>query len=350
VPVKNNKPRRLTEAEKLEQMILVCALVHEQKITREDIAFRLGYKSVMSIGRILKEAEDRGILEKIYKINREHVDQLRIDFISQFGLLDARITPLDAHSDADGLREVIAIEAARYLDKIIPEHKSLAISGGRTLHRTVERLPRKSRPIKIYPMTGLWRDLRIGHIESGALAFLLWLKCLDSTAYWFPIEPIAPKTNREKLLARRANYLKNPEVEKIYNQACKADLALIAVAALRRESTTIRQVKNIGIDYDYLTNDAHAVGIAGGIWFKENGEPALDDDYFLSVPLDSFKKAPNDKRKKAVMIAGGAEKVLPMYVFLKNKLCNVVVTDTHTAKLLLQKDRESKTTQVKDSR
>jgi len=131
----------------------------------------------------------------------------------------------------------------------------------------------------------------------------------------------------------------NPEVKKIYKEACSVDLALIGVAAVRRESTTIRQVKNIGIDYDYLTNQG-AVGIAGGIWFKVNGESVLKDDYFLSVPLDTFREGAHDKRKKAVVIAGGDEKVLPMYVFLKNKLCNVVVTDSRTARLLLVKDQE----------
>ncbi len=336
MPVKDNKRRRLTESEKLEQMILVCELEHEHCLSRKEIALKLGYTE-QHVGRILKRAERRGIVEKTYKINREHIDQLRVDLKSQFGLVDARIAA--SVPDAEGMRQVIAIEAARYVDEIIDQHKSVGISGGRTLHRMIERLQLKRRPIKIYPMTGLWRDLRIGFIDSGALTFLLWLKCADSTAYWFPIEPIPPKTDRKQVLLHRANYLANPEVKKIYNQACRVDLALIGVAALRRESTTIRQVKNIGIDYDYLTN-AGAVGIAGGVWFKDNGEPVLKDDYFLSVPLDTFRQGAHDKRKKAVVIAGGDEKVLPMYVFLKKKLCNVVITDARTAKLLLIRHQE----------
>jgi DNA-binding transcriptional regulator LsrR (DeoR family) len=338
VPVKNNKGQRLSQTEKLERMILVCEWELEHGFSRKEIALKLGYTEV-HIGRIIKEAEKRGILETSRKINRQHIDQLRVDFVSRFELLDARIAP--SVPDENGLRQAIGIEAARYFDEIIGQHKSVGISGGRTLHRMIERLEEKRRAIKIYPMTGLWRDLRISHIDSGALTFLLWLKCLDSTAYWFPIEPIPAETDRDQVLAHRANYMANPEVKKIYYQACKVDLALIGIAPVRRESTTIRQVKHIGIDYDFLTNEG-AIGIAGGVWFNINGASVLKDDYFLSVPLDTFKEGAHKKRKKAVVIAGGEEKVLPMYVFLEKKLCNVVITDAATARALLSmKDQES---------
>jgi deoxyribonucleoside regulator len=337
VNVKNNKRRKLNDLEKVEQMIAVCELAHEHNLPRKQIAERLRCSEV-HVGRILKAAEQRNILETTIRINREHLDQIRVQIISAFGLADARIAP--SVTNQDGMREMIGIEAARYFEEVSGDHHAIAISGGRTLLEMVRHLKEKPRKFRIYPMTGLWRDLRIGPIDSGALTFLLWLKCMnEATAYWFPIEPISPTTNRAEVLAHRTTYLANPEVEKTYNAACKVDFAFIGVAALRKESSTIKQVKNIGITYDYL-KDLGAVGIAGGVWFDQNGQTVIDD-YFLSVPLDTFKKLGKHNRKKAVVVAGGEKKVEPIHVFLKEKLCNVLITDARTAKALLARPENS---------
>jgi DNA-binding transcriptional regulator LsrR (DeoR family) len=41
------------------------------------------------------------------------------------------------------------------------------------------------------------------------------------------------------------------------------------------------------------------------------------------------------------VVAGGEKKVEPIHVFLKEKLCNVLITDARTAKALLARPENS---------
>jgi DNA-binding transcriptional regulator LsrR (DeoR family) len=80
-----------------------------------------------------------------------------------------------------------------------------------------------------------------------------------------------------------------------------------------KESTTIRQLENIGITYERLKRKK-AVGVAGGVWFNEAAKPVLED-YFLSVPLQTFQRMVGEEGKKAVVVAGGEEKAEAIRVF-----------------------------------
>src|SRR5689334_18403636 len=101
-------------------MIAVCELAYEHDLTRTQIADKLRFSEV-HVGRILKAAKKRNILETTIRINREHLDQIRFEFINEFGLADARIAP--SVVDADGMREMIGIEAARYFEEVSSEHR-----------------------------------------------------------------------------------------------------------------------------------------------------------------------------------------------------------------------------------
>ncbi len=328
--VKNNIRGRLSDEEKVERMIAVAEAYFKEGRLLKEIAKELSCTTT-TVSRILQDAFKANIID--VKINREPIEEIRQNLIARFGLLDARLSPYLA--SVEGTRHLIAAEAAKYFDEMINDHKVVGISGGRTLHRMIDVIGSKPRYIKIYPLTGLWRDLRINYVDSGALVHYLWLKCEDKAdAFWFPMAPIPPDSDKEKVIRERITYMANPEIRAAYQAAGKVDLAFIGVAPLRKESSTIRQLENIGVTYQYL-NERGAVGIAGGVWFNKDGERVIDD-YFLSVRLDAFRKMVKGRGKKAVVVAGGDEKVEAIRVFLQHKICNVLITDGRTASMLLQ--------------
>jgi len=329
--VNNNRRGKLTETEKLERMINVAELYYNRSLGEKEIAEAFGYSST-HISRILKLALENNIIE--ITINRQHIEKIRQKVLERFRLLDVRLTP---HvTDIESSRKYLAADAARYFDECVPkDHSKVGISGGRTMHKLVELIESKPRRIKIYPLTGLWRDLHINYVDSGALVHSVWSKCMDAAeAFWFPIEPIAARTSRAQISAQRQKYLKNPLVKSVYRAANNVDFALIGVGPLRKKSSTINQLKNLGITYEYLKKRG-AVGIAAGVWFNRKGEPAIDD-YFLSVPLQAFRKMSKESGKKVVVVASGDEKVEAIRIFLESGNCNVLLTDSRTASKLLQ--------------
>lgn len=321
--------KKLSEKERLDRLVKVADMYYGEKgHTEKQIANELKC-SPNSVSRMLKEAREKNILD--IRINRLHTDEIRKALIERFHLVDARIAPYVP--SPEGTRSLIASEAAKYFDEVLKGRKSVGISGGRTLHQMIDKIEAKPRQITIYPLTGLWRDLRINYVDSGALVHYLWMKCEDAAeAFWFPMEPIPPNTDARVVRKKRENYMANPEIKAAYDAANQVDLAFIGVAPLRSESSTIRQLENIGITYERLKRK-RAVGVAGGVWFNAEAKAVLED-YFLSVPLRTFQTMVAEN-KKAVVVAGGEEKLNAIRVFLEHAVCNVIVTDGRTARLIL---------------
>jgi len=320
----------MTETEKLDRLIKVADMYYgEKSLTEKEIATELKC-SPNNVSKMLKEARKKNILD--IRINRVHTDEIRRSLIDRFRVLDVRIAPYVPSEE--GTRTLIAREAANYFNEVLKGLKSIGISGGRTLHQMIDHVGSTRRHITIYPLTGLWRDLRINYVDSGALVHYLWMKCEDAAeAFWFPMEPIAPNTDARVVRNKRLNYMMNPEIKAAFDAANEVDLAFIGVAPLRRESSTIRQLENIGITFERLKRKK-AVGVAGGVWFNANAKPVLED-YFLSVPLETFQKMVKEG-KKAVVVAGGEEKLEAIRVFLEHAVCNVLITDGRTARSLLE--------------
>ena len=312
-------------------MIAVAELYYQRSLGEKEIANAFGYSNT-HISRILKLAMDRNIIE--IKINRQHIEKVRLDLIARYGLVDARLTP--SATSVDATRKYLADEAARYFDEFVPtDYTKVGISGGRTVHKIIELIEPRPRRIKIYPLTGLWRDLRINYIDSGALVYALWSKCMDAAeGFWFPMEPIPARFSRAHVLEQRRKYLQNPQIKNVYSAAERIDFAFIGIGPLRRKSSTINQLRNIGITYEYLKRRG-AIGIASGVWFDREAK-AVVDDYFLSVSLDAFRKMSAQSDKRVIVVAAGDDKVQALRAFLDSRTCNVLLTDTRTASKLLE--------------
>ena len=88
-------------------------------------------------------------------------------------------------------------------------------------------------------------------------------------------------------------------------------------------------------DFAYVFFDA------AGSLIDPPGEPAVDqpDCSLFSARMLQALSARADAR--VVVAAGGADKLPALRAALANKLCNVIVTDAHTAAALLDPPRQS---------
>jgi len=285
--------------------------------------------SAMEVSRLLRGAREHNIVQ--IRINRQQSDDLEHNLVRKFKLLEVRLSP--HASDPEESRRLLAAAAAQYFNDVLQDHLTVGLSGGRTLHKMVEMITSERRQITIYPLTGIWRELQINYVDSGVLVHSLWSKCRDAAeAFWFPIEPLKNRTSKSIILAQRRKYLNNSQVKTVYSAAKTVDLAFLGVGPLRKNSSTIKQLQNIGITYEYLKN-VGAVGIAGGVWYNHQAE-AVVKDYFLSVPITAFSRLSRQSDKRVVIVAGGDEKLNAIRVLLDKRVCNVLITDTRTAALL----------------
>lgn len=348
--MKNNRRshKKKPSEDDLVRMTRAAEMYYREERLYKEIGDSLGC-SPTEVGRLLKEAAEHKIVE--IKINPQHRPKIKESLMNRYKQLrDIRISP--TFPDPEKTREALANEGAKFFDEIVIRDNitsplTVGISGGRTIHRMIESVKSKPRHIRILPLTGIWRDLQINYVDSGALVHSLWAKCKDmADAFWFPIEPLTGDSKsgrvserRKAVLELRKGYLKNRQIREVYEEANNVDLALIGVGPVRQLSATIQQLSSIHITYEYLTSRG-AIGIAGGVWYDKNAK-AVVPDFFLSVPLSSFQRLSRKKTKRVVIVAGGKDKVDAIEVLLKHRVCNVLITDSQTASLLFTRLSEN---------
>lgn len=311
-------------------MTEIADLYYLKHFTQAEIAATL-YISRPSVSRLLKKAEEEGIVE--IKINRflkrnYHLEEL---FKKNFGLKEALILSCSSESNADRLHSLGRL-AAEYIDNKLNPGMTLGISWGRSVKAVVDTLHASEKgPISVVQIMGATAN------ESGSISAQRLVRRVADIYNGQTYYLNAPLFVENDYVCETLR--KNPAVSGTLQQAANADIILTGISSQNLISP--RESAKSGAEWmNYFTeeiiqeiNQKQAVGCLISQFFDKNGVPidCLWSRNCIGITLQQLKKVPD-----VVGIATGPDKAEAIRGALLGSYITSLVTDENTATEILK--------------
>jgi deoxyribonucleoside regulator len=318
----------------LNKLIEVAKLYYQMDLSQQKIAEKLGI-SRPSVSRMLQQAKEQGIVEiKIFD-QSEGNEKLANSVKGKFNLKHCIVIPVPEYN-----QEIIKMElgkaAASYLGEIVQDGDIIGTTWGTTLYEVASHVKLKNvKGVSVVQLNGGVSYSETNTYASEILHFL-------STAFnTFPHFLPLPALVDHPVVANAI--ISDRHIKRVLDLGKQCDIALYTVGELTKESTLFKAGYFSSEDFDHL-KEQKAVGdicsriidIEGNICNKEL------DEKTIGIHLSDLRKKPY-----SILIAGGIEKVDAIVGALKGQFSNVLITDQHTAQILLTLDEEGKSSGTK---
>jgi deoxyribonucleoside regulator len=298
--------------------VKIASLYYMKKLNQETIASRLGL-SRQSIGRHLRYAEERGIVEHAIHSPLLYVAEIEARLESEYGLHEAIVVSVPLQSD-DVIRQAIGAAAADFLGRRVKANDCLGVSWSSTVLACARRLPhRQVEGFRVVQLNGSMDKVNYSTraesiIETVCLAF--------SGA---PVTLAVPMLVDSQAIRR--SLLADSRVQTAFEAAQRANLALFGIGAISQDSSLFKA----GYMDQILLDRLLARGAAGDIcghFFDAKGEicDGALEQRLLAVSRENLRG-----KELSIGLAGGAGKAPAVKAALKGGWCNVLVTDEITA-------------------
>jgi deoxyribonucleoside regulator len=300
----------------------VASLYYDQDRTQQEISEITGIARPM-ISRMIAEARERNIVE----INVHYPwtwRDMEEELISTFGLKSAKVMVTDDESYTDilvGLGQLVA----EYFNEIVRDNMVIGISWGSALQHMINALkPREMKGmvvIQLIGATGLENNLADGPLLAQKLTNRLNATCLHLHS---PLV-VENKMVRDALLQERS-------IKETLIRAGDADIALVGIGTIDPDLYSLKIAGYITEEERQKMAEAGVAGDICGQHYSADGE-RLDieiNDRTVAIDLATLRKI-----KTVIAVAGDIRKGNAILGALRGKFVNVLVTDSKTARYLL---------------
>ncbi|GAB2951429.1 sugar-binding transcriptional regulator [Nonomuraea fastidiosa] len=306
-----------------DQLYQVAVRYYEAGETQEQIANAL-HLTRWKVGRMLAEAREVGIVRIEVLHPRSRVRTLEQEVKERFGLRDAVVVSVGG-DDAEQARDRVAAAGADHLMEMRPAPRLIGVSWGRTLDRLAGKLvPGWATGVHVVQINGALSRSRqptsahsmasmIAHHGGGTATLLAAPAILEQ------------RSTRQVLESDRA-------VADVLALATKADLFLFSPGAMGSDSVLVDSGQIDASDLARLAA-AGAVGDVLGRFIDAEGrivDPDLDGRT-LGLSLDLLRSPTT-----SVALVSGTAKRAVCRAVVTSGLCDVLITDDHNARHLLE--------------
>jgi DNA-binding transcriptional regulator LsrR (DeoR family) len=322
-------PNRISREHKGE-LLLECARLHYiDKLNKTDIAARLQISGT-HVARLLREAEDAGIVEISVRLPADH-DKLEAELQDRFGLLAVKV--VDFSDDYEHLLKNLGRGGAALFEEIcqIRWGVRVGLGGGITLYEVVEALETKPRQIELYPLTLVGRGPELEHVDSVFLVTALYFKSRPGAKAFVVGVPPLPQSRLKAQKFTVDLLTEVDEVREVYQAARDVEVAFVGLNALPPDRGTLKEFGKVGLDLKTLKGKG-GVGVINSNNFDGLGQQI--GEYFLSVSIQDLKEMSRNAEKNVVLVSGGLHKFEATKVALATRMFNMLVTDHRTAQKL----------------
>ncbi|MCD6239387.1 MAG: sugar-binding transcriptional regulator [Thermotogae bacterium] len=316
---------RTKHMDKTPLLLKICKMYYFEDKTQQEISRIVGI-SRPQISRLLKKARDMKIVE--VKLNTPQFttdEQISEALEKKYKLKEAIVVET---SPTISTRETIGKATANFLNSHLKNDQIIGIGWGRTLARTVDHLiPTLKLSNAIFiPLLGGVGQQRYEYqvntlVEKIANAF-------DSKRYYLHAPAFLDDAGTLEHLKKDKN------VREVIDFWEKMNLALVGIGEPISRSHAFSSY--FDMNYVLELDRLKAVGDICAHFFDENGRPCkfLDyDERILGISLDILKTIP-----EVIGIAGGKSKVKAMVAAMKSRYINSLITDSTTARMLLEEE------------
>ena len=309
------------EKEKLNKIIEVARLYYQLDYSQQEIAKKLDV-SRPTVSRLLKQAKDSGIVEiKIH--NPVEAGELLTERLKdKFGLKEVVVASVSEY-DNTLIKRHLGETAASYLNKIVKDHDVIATSWGTTVHELATKL--KPKPISHTTVVQL--NGGVSHSETKTYAseiIHLFGEAFHTQTFLLPLPAIV-----DHIVVKQAIEA-DRHIRKILDLGKQANIAIFSVGTPVVDSVLL-QAEYFSEEDKHLIQ-SKAAGEICSRFFDKNGEICVENLNNRTIGIELHELA---KKEKSILLAGGPKKLEAIYGALKGKYANVLITDEHTASLLV---------------
>lgn len=313
-------------------LIKVAELYYHDGLSQQEIAKKL-HTSRTSISRALIQARNEGYVQIRIQYPEQSNLGLERELEEKYGLTEALVAvpAYDQSSDQE-----VAFQAVDYTLRVLKKNMVLGMTWGRAMHGFVEQLAQDERlrslsfrNVKIVPFLGTPGITQIDSWDATTYSNTLATKVgnLLHCASYNLSAPMYVDGEKEKELIEGID-----EISKVLRMAETADMALIGIGSMQKDSSIIKAGIRTEEEYKELMQKG-AVGEIVGRIYDKNGQ-TVDEDLqrkMIGISLDKIAKIP-----VRVGISYGKDKIEAIKGAIAGGLVNVLVTDVPTAELLLK--------------
>ncbi len=277
------------------------------------------------ISRMLTEARQRGIVEIRVNRSMQTEPELESALIARFGIKTARVISMRGAEQEPTLANLGRAGAQVLREYFLPE-AIIALAWGTSISATIDAVEeRETLPAKIVQLVGAMGARNVEY-DGHALVQRLASK-LGGESYFINAPYICPSPEVATAM------LSIKGIEETVAMGKQAQVALFGIGSTDPKYSSYFLAGYVPQEDMDLIRASGAVGDIAGIHFDINGKLACEDFYRRLVTLryDDLLHIP-----VRIGVAGGSGKVIPILGALRGNLINVLVTDSITARKVLE--------------
>jgi DNA-binding transcriptional regulator LsrR (DeoR family) len=313
-----------------DELTRLATLYYVDGLTQEDLSRQFSL-SRAKIGRLLKRAQEEGIVEIRVKHHPSDTRDLERELISRFGI-DRAILSIN-HKDQDKQRELLAGLVASHLDRVLVNDMIIAVGMGRNINAISEHAISSTQRAATFvcAIGGFYRggeSMNADHICRRLAARFGG----DSETLYAPALVSAPDV-REALLD-------NDAVRQTLGKARRAHVALIGVGDINEDSNMVRTGWFSPDEIAELRRGGAVGDLMGYRFIDLNGKPAVTSvrDRVIGLSLEDLKHIPN-----VIAVASESTKTTAVLGALRTGVINTLATTEAIAQAVVSLEEATRT-------
>ncbi|MFD1955041.1 sugar-binding transcriptional regulator [Paenibacillus thailandensis] len=310
------------ENDKRQKMIEAARMYYQLDYNQEEIARELNV-SRPTVSRFLQQAKAAGIVQiKIVDPVADHQDRAE-QLERRFGLKKAVVAAVPKYEDTI-VKSFLGEAAAEYLNDLVKDGDSIAVTWGTTLYEVALRL--KSRHVKGVRVVQL--NGGVSHSEVDTYAYeiaQLFGKAFHTAPYHIPLPAIVDHAVVKRTIEA------DRHIRNILNMGKDANIAVITVGAPTADSVLMGA--NYFTDEEIAMIRSRGAGDICSRFIDINGQLCSEElnERTIGIDLEELRH-----KEHSILVAGGPSKIDAVLGALRGKYANTLITDYVTAGHLLE--------------
>lgn len=306
-------------------LVRVAKMYYEHGVGQPQIA-QLLHVSQSKVSRMLKRAEEVGIVKVTVQAPLGYFSELEEALIARYALADAVVAETTSNEESE-LLGTIGAAAAAYLSEVLLGHERIGISSwSATLLAMVSRMRDSRRALadSVVQVIG-----GVGEPQAQVQATRLTEQLATMTG----ARPVfLPSPGFVSSATLREAILDEPYVKGASSAWSNLSILLAGIGSLEPSPLLMESGNAIPQEDQAALRDLGAVGDVCLRFFNEHGEAVQSsiDERIVGIPSDLLKRVP-----RRIGVAGGARKHTAIRAAVLGGWVNVLITDTATADALL---------------
>lgn len=304
---------------------------------QNQIAGELGV-SITTVSRLLKRAKDERIIE--FVICDPYVECLKLEqeIKETFELKEVIIAPaidfldeeVETQTNPENVKKLVALEGARYLQRIIKENDVLGVTWGSTMYQLINYLNPAQKVDATFvtlhgSLTSCVNDWDVRTLVSRMA------KAFSGKQYTLLTDTLMSSSNTANLLKQEKSIMQ------VYEMFDQINIAIMGVGSLYPKLGSILTTpefldpKEVG-----ALQKQGAVGDLALRFFDKHGKECETDlkDRTISMDFDRFKKI-----KTKIAIASDASKAHTLLYALRSRLIDVLIIDNQLGEAVIKLEK-----------